>query len=156
MFRMWAFNKRNWFPLANIKVYIDLIHKKKYTIIIYFCIFFRRFTQETLLQRLVSPWNVCRQRSRVVRMFARLTVQLPPKPCCFVLWKRCFTTITCAWWNLTSSILKKSEAKFKRKTRKHRQLLSETRFILRIAPSSLSRDGKIKMKKKSHQRKSNA
>ena len=70
-------------------------------------------------------------------------------------WTRCFTTITSAWWNLTSSKLKKSEAKFKRKTRKYRQLLSESRFVLRIAPPSLSRDRRIKMKKKSHQRKFN-
>ena len=69
-------------------------------------------------------------------------------------WTRCFTTIILAWWNLTSSKLKKLEAKFKRKTRKHRQLLRESAFILHIAPSSLSRDRRIKMKKKSHQRKS--
>ena len=68
---------------------------------------------------------------------------------------RCFTIIISAWWNLTSSKVKKSEAKFKRKTRKYRQLLSESRFVLRIAPSSLSRDRKVKMKKKSHERKSN-
>ena len=60
---------------------------------------------------------------------------------------RCFTTIIFAWWNLTSSKLKKSEAKFKRKTRKYRQLLSESRFVRRIASPSLSRDRRIKMKK---------
>ena len=56
-----------------------------------FCILLR-FTQETLLQRVVSRRNVCRQRGRVVWrdvfttvMFARLTVQLPPKPRCCVL-----------------------------------------------------------------------
>ena len=42
------------------------------------------------------------------------------------LWIRCFTTIISAWWNLTSSKLKKSVAKFKRKTRKQRQPLSES------------------------------
>ena len=68
-------------------------------------------------------------------------------------WTRCFTTIISARWNLTSSKLKKSEAKFKRKIRKHRQLLSESGFVLRIAPTSLSRDRRIKMKKKSHQKK---
>ena len=68
-------------------------------------------------------------------------------------WTRCFTTIIFAWWNLTSSKLKKSEAKFKRKIRKHRQLLSESRFVPRIAPPSLFCDRWIKMKKKSHQRK---
>ena len=70
-------------------------------------------------------------------------------------WTRCFTTTISAWWNLTSSKVKKSEAKFKRKIRKHRQLLSDSGFVLRIAPPSLFRDRKIKMKKKSHQRKSN-
>ena len=61
-------------------------------------------------------------------------------------WMRCFTTIISAWWNLTSSKLKKSEVKFKRKTRKQGQLLSESGFVLCIAPPSLSRDRKIKMK----------
>ena len=64
-------------------------------------------------------------------------------------WIRRFTTFISTWWNLTSSKLKKSEAKFKRKTWKQRQLLSEFRFVLCIAPRSLSRDRKIKMKKKS-------
>ena len=62
-------------------------------------------------------------------------------------WIRCFTTIISAWWNLTSSKLKKQQAKFIRKTRKQRQLLSESGFFLRIAPPSLSRDRRIKMKK---------
>ena len=62
-------------------------------------------------------------------------------------WIRCFTMIISAWWNLTSSKLKKSEAKFNRKTRKQRQLLSESGFVQRIAPAPLSRDRKIKMKK---------
>ena len=39
------------------------------------------------------------------------------------------------------------EAKFKRKTRKPRQLLSESGIFLCIAPPSLSRDRRIKMKK---------
>ena len=56
--------------------------------------------------------------------------------------------IISARWNLTSSMLKKSEAKFKRKTRKQGQLLSESGFSLCIAPPSLSRD-RIKMKKSS-------
>ena len=77
----------------------------------------------------------------------------PTQACLLRPWTRCFTTIISAWWNLTSSKVKKSEAKFKRKTRKYRQLLSESRFVLRIAPPSLSRDRRIKMKKKSHQRK---
>ena len=55
-------------------------------------------------------------------------------------WIRCFTAFTSAWWNLTSSKLKKSEAKFKQKTHKQGQLLNESGFVLRIAPPSLSRD----------------
>ena len=35
-------------------------------------------------------------------------------------WIKCFTTIISGWWNLTSSKLKKSETKFKRKTCKTR------------------------------------
>ena len=65
-------------------------------------------------------------------------------------WIRCFTTVISAWWNLpsrTSSKLKKSEAKFKRKTWKQGQLLSESGFVLCIAPPSLSRDRRINMKK---------
>ena len=60
---------------------------------------------------------------------------------------RCFTIIISARWNLASSKSKKSEAKFKRKTRKKRQLLSEPGFVLSIAPPPLSRDRRIKMKK---------
>ena len=41
-------------------------------------------------------------------------------------WIRCFTMIISAWWNPASSELKKSEAKFNRKTWKQRQLLSES------------------------------
>ena len=50
-----------------------------------------------------------------------------------------------AWWNLASSKLKKEE----NSTGKlgNRQLLSEFGFVLRIAPPSLSRDRKVKMKK---------
>ena len=43
--------------------------------------------------------------------------------------------------------IKKVRRKFKRKTWKQRQLLSESGFVLRIAPPSLSRDRRIKMKK---------
>ena len=63
------------------------------------------------------------------------------------IWIRCFTTILSAWWNLTSSKLQKSEARFKRKTRKQGLLLSESGFVLCTAPPSLSRDRRIKMKK---------
>ena len=63
-------------------------------------------------------------------------------------WIRCFTMIISAWWNLASSKSKKKvRRKFKRKTWKQRQLLSESGFVLRIAPPSLSRDRRIKMKK---------
>ena len=51
--------------------------------------------------------------------------------------------------NLTSCKLKKSEATLKRKIRKQRQLLSESGFVLCIAPPSLFRDRRIKMKKSS-------
>ena len=61
---------------------------------------------------------------------------------------RCFTAIVSAWWNLTSSKLKKSEANFKRKTWKQGQLLSKSGFVLCIAPRSLSRDRRIKTKEK--------
>ena len=43
--------------------------------------------------------------------------------------------------------LKKSKAKLKWKTRKQRQLLSESGFVLCTVPPPLSRDGRIKMKK---------
>ena len=62
---------------------------------------------------------------------------------------RCFTMIISAWWNLASSKLRKSEAKFNRKSWKQRQLLSESEFVVRISPPPLSRDRKIKMKKSS-------
>ena len=45
--------------------------------------------------------------------------------------------------------IKEVRRKFKRKTWKQRQLLSESGFVLRIAPPSLSRDRRIKMKKSS-------
>ena len=100
--------------------------------------------------------NFCPQRGRVVRsivftmaMIARLIVQLQSKPHCWRPWIRRFTTNISAKWNLTSSKFKKSEVKFKRKTPKQRQFLSETGFVLCIAPSSLSRDRRIKMKKSS-------
>ena len=69
-------------------------------------------------------------------------------------WMRCFTMIISASWNPPSSKLKKSEAKFNRKTREQRQLLSESGFVLSIAPSPLSRDRRIKMKKSINQQKS--
>ena len=62
-------------------------------------------------------------------------------------WTRCFTRIISVRWNLTSSKLKKSEAKLKRKTRKQGQLVSESGLVLCIAPPSLSREKRIKMKK---------
>ena len=64
-------------------------------------------------------------------------------------WIRCFTTIISAWWNLTSSKLKKSETKFKRKARKQRQLLSESGFVLNITPPPLSRDRRMKKSNRS-------
>ena len=61
------------------------------------------------------------------------------------IWIRCFTAIISAWWNLTSSKLKKS--KLKRKTWKPRQLPRESGFVLCFVPPSLSRDRGIKMTK---------
>ena len=55
--------------------------------------------------------------------------------------------IISARWNLVSSKLKKVTRKFNQKTWKRRQLLSESGFVLRIAPPPLSRDKRIKMKK---------
>ena len=66
-------------------------------------------------------------------------------------WIRCFTIITSARWNLTRKKSKKSEAKFWRKIRKERQLLSVSGFVLRIASPSPSRDRRIKMKKSINQ-----
>ena len=43
--------------------------------------------------------------------------------------------------------IKEVRRKFNRKTRKQRQLLSESGFVLRMAPPPLSRDKRIKMKK---------
>ena len=51
--------------------------------------------------------------------------------------------------------IKEVRRKFKRKTWKQRQLLSESGFVLRIAPPSLSRDRRIKMKKSKSKSKSN-
>ena len=42
--------------------------------------------------------------------------------------------------------IKQVRRKFNRKTSKQRQLLSESGFVLRIAPPPLSRDTRIKMK----------
>ena len=53
-------------------------------------------------------------------------------------WIRCSTLITSAWWNLTSGKLNKSEAKFNRKTRNQRQLLSESGFVLSSASFAFS------------------
>ena len=64
-------------------------------------------------------------------------------------WIRCFTMIISAWWNLASSKLKKSEENSTGKLGNKRKLLSESGFVLRIAPPSLSRDRRIKMKKSS-------
>ena len=56
-----------------------------------------------------------------------------------------------ARWNLTSSKLRKSDLKFKRKTRKQGQLLNESGFVLCIAPPSLSRDTRMEMMKSINQ-----
>ena len=82
-------------------------------------------------------------------MVARFMIQLPTQASLLRPLVRCFMTIISAWWNLTSSKLEKSEAKFKRKTRKQGQFLSESGFVLSIAAPSLSRDRRIKVKKSS-------
>ena len=53
-------------------------------------------------------------------------------------WIRCFMLIISAWWNLASRKLNKLEAKFNRKTRKQRQLLSESGFVLSSASFAFS------------------
>ena len=53
-------------------------------------------------------------------------------------WIRCFTTFISTWENLTSSKLKKSEAKCKRKTQKQEQLLSESGFVLYMHSASVA------------------
>ena len=63
-------------------------------------------------------------------------------------WIRYFTLIISAWWNLASSKLKKSQ-EVQAENLEQRQLLSESGFVLRIAPPSLFRDRRIKMKKSS-------
>ena len=68
-------------------------------------------------------------------------------------WIRCFAIIISAWWNLTSSKLKNQKQNSTGKVGKQEQLLSESGFVLCIAPPSPSRDKKIKMKK-SHRIKS--
>ena len=69
-------------------------------------------------------------------------------------WIRCFTILISTRWNLSSSKSKKSEAKFKRKLGNKMELLSESGFVVRVAPPSLSRDRRIKMKKSINQSKS--
>ena len=60
--------------------------------------------------------------------------------------------ITSAGRNLTGSKSKKSEAKFEPKNQKQGQLLSESGFVLCIAPPSLSHNRKIEIKKSSSSR----
>ena len=47
-----------------------------------------------------------------------------------------------SWWNMTKGKSKKREAKL---NREQGQLISESGFVLRTAPPSLSRDGKMKI-----------
>ena len=95
----------------------------------------------------------CRQRGRLVRQRRfydghdrKVDGSSPTQTSLLRPWIKSFTTITSAWWSLTSSKLKKTQAKFKRITRKQGQLLSESGFVPCIAPPSLSHD-RIKMKK---------
>ena len=106
-----------------------------------------------------AAWPSGRQLGRVVRSVCfydghdrKVDGSTPSQASPLRPWIRCFMAITSAWRNLTSSKLKKSEAKVKRKNRKQRQLLSDCGFVLCIAPPSLSRSRRIKMKKSSSSR----
>ena len=95
--------------------------------------------------------STSRQRDRVVRQHrcygghdCKIDDSTPTQTSLLRPWIRYFTIIISAWCNLTSSKLKKSEAKLNRKTQKQRQLLRDSGFVLCIAPSSLSRDRTIK------------
>ena len=57
--------------------------------------------------------------------------------------------IISTWSNLGKQQIKEIERNINWKTWKQRQLLSESRFVLRIALPPLSRDRKIKMRKSS-------
>ena len=57
--------------------------------------------------------------------------------------------IISAWRNLPSSKLKKTEVKFKRKSRKQKQLLSESGFVLRIAQLIIN-DGRVVPKRSAY------
>ena len=99
---------------------------------------------------LSAAWPSCSERRFYDGHDRKLDGSTPTQASLLRTWIRWFTTIISAWWNLTNSKLKKSVAKFKRKTRKQGQLLSEFRFVQYIAPPSLSRDRKIKMKNHHH------
>ena len=94
---------------------------------------------------IVFYWSAARRNSLELHFYndhdRKVDGSTPTHASLLCPWIRC-CTIT-AWWNLTSSKLKT----FLQKTRKQRQLLSESGFVLCIAPLSLSRDRRIKMKK---------
>ena len=143
-----------------IHVEYHRIHKKKHTIILYFCIFEihpRNIIAESCksVECLSAAWPSGSEGRFYNGHVRKVDGSTPTQASLLRPWTRCFTTIISAWRNLASSKLKKPEAKLHRNTRKQRQLQSESGFVQRIAPPSLSRDRRTQIKKKSHPRKSN-
>ena len=96
-----------------------------------------------------------RQRGRVVRSvvfttatIARLMVQLPPKPRCCALDKMLHGNYLCLV-KFNKQQIEEGKSKIQAENSEKGQLLSESEFVLCIAPRSLSRDRRIKMKKSS-------
>ena len=79
---------------------------------------------------------------RVTTMIAKLMVNSNPS-LIVASWDNILPDIFSAWWNLTSSKLKKSEAEVNYRT-KQRQLLTKSGFVLRLVPPSLSTDWRIR------------
>ena len=113
--------------MRSISIEFHRIHKKKYTIFYIFASFKEIHSRNIIAESwksvecLSAAWPSGSEGrfydGHVRKVDGSTTTQawlLRP-------WTRCFTTIISVWWNLTSSKLKKSEAKFKRKTRKYRQ-----------------------------------
>ena len=94
MFRTGAFKKRNQFPLANKKVYIDRIpsdSREKVHNYFIFSHLFKEIHSRNIIAESCKSVKCLSNHGRVVRrvvftaMLARLTVQLPTKPGCCVL-----------------------------------------------------------------------
>ena len=80
-------------------------------------------------------------------MIARLMVQLPSKPHCCILDKMLHDNYIVRLVESNKQQIKE----VKRKTRNNGQLLSESGLVVCIAPLSLSRDRRIKIKKSINQ-----